>query len=151
MHEKVKQKYEELKKEMPDIDQQMIRTFLEEMPDEAMIAFDKMVYGCHIASEDLYHEAVMLFKWIDDKGTGAKWTVEDIVKLSGIDFNDKKYYEYDYAYVVNMLYSDYCNIFTEPTYYLKMARNYLEDVDYCGNADERAYHNAVKRIKYNEK
>lgn len=59
-----------------------------------------------------------------------------------------KFYELDYAYVVNMLYSDYCHIFTEPTYYLKMAEAYLMDSDYPGVADERAYHNAIKRINY---
>ena len=48
-----------------------------------------------------------------------------------------------------MLWSDNCNVFTEPSYYLKMAKNYLEDPDYCGEASERAYHNAMKRIKYN--
>ena len=63
----------------------------------------------------------------------------------------KDYYEYDYAYVMNMLWSDYCNIFTETSYYKKMAKSYLEDPDYMGKADERAYHNAMKRIKYFEK
>ena len=67
-----------------------------------------------------------------------------------LKFNPK-HTKYDYAYVVNMFWSDYCNIFTEPSYYLKMAKNYLTDPDYCGEASERAYHNAKKRIKYSDK
>lgn len=47
-----------------------------------------------------------------------------------------------------MLWSDYCNVFTETNYYLKMAQNYLEDPDYTGDASERAYKDAKKRIKY---
>ena len=50
-----------------------------------------------------------------------------------------------------MLYSDYGHIITELRQLLKMAKAYLEDPDYMGKADERAYHNAMKRIKYNQK
>ena len=99
----------------------------------------------------MYDKAVMYLKWADDKGAGAKWTVDDIVKIADIDFDEKDYYKYDFAYVMNMLYSDYCNIFTETSYYIKMSKNYLEDKDYAGEPDERAYHNAIKRIKYFEK
>jgi len=49
---------------------------------------------------------------------------------------------------MNMLWSDYCNVFTDTGYYIKMAQNYLEDADYMGDASERAYKNAKKRIKY---
>ena len=51
---------------------------------------------------------------------------------------------------MNMLWSDNCNVFTDTNYYLKMTRNYLEDADYMGDASERAYHNAIKRIRYFE-
>ena len=74
----------------------------------------------------------------------------DISCVYGIDFNTKDYSCYDFAYVANMLYSDYCNIFTDATYYIKMAKNYLEDPDYMGDPSERAYHDAIKRIKYHK-
>lgn len=144
----VKEKYLELKKEKPNLDYEMVQTFIDDMPEEASILFDKMIYGCHIVDEDMYHKAVNLLNWVADKGKGAKWSTEEIVKLSGIDFDNKEYYEHDYCYIVNMLYSDNCNIFTEPSYYIKMAKNYLEDTDYYGKADERAYHDATKRIRY---
>lgn len=98
----------------------------------------------------MYEKAVDLLEWVGDKGNSARWNVDDIVRLSGIDFAKKEYTDYDYAYVVNMLYSDYCNIFTDSSYYMKMAKNYLEDPDYCGIASERAYNNAKKRIKYDK-
>ncbi|MCQ2975153.1 MAG: hypothetical protein MJ211_10155 [Bacteroidales bacterium] len=144
----IKNKYLELKKEKPNLDYEMVQVFIKDMPEEANVLFDKMLYGCHIVDEDMYNKAVSLLHWVDNKGSGAKWTVTDIVRLSDIDFDNKDYYEYDYAYVVNMLYSDYCNVFIEPSYYLKMAKNYLEDNDYMGKPDERAYKNAKKRINY---
>lgn len=144
----IKNKYLELKKEKPNLDYEMVQVFIKDMPEEANVLFDKMLYGCHIVDEDMYNKAVSLLHWVDNKGSGAKWTVPDIVRLSDIDFDNKDYYEYDYAYVVNMLYSDYCNVFIEPSYYLKMAKNYLEDNDYMGKPDERAYKNAKKRINY---
>lgn len=60
----------------------------------------------------------------------------------------RQYYELDFAYVMNMLWSDYCNVFSDPVYYIKMSVNYLEDSDYMGDPSERAYKNAKKRIKY---
>ena len=98
----------------------------------------------------MYNEAVSLLEWVENRGHGAKWAVDDIVKLANINFDNKEYTKYDYAYIMNALYSDYCNIFTEPSYYLKMAKNYLEDADYWGEASERAYHDAKKRIKYHK-
>ena len=128
--------------------------FFEKMEDIAMEALteyeQEQEYGCHIGTKEFYDEAVDLLEWVGNKGEGAKWSVEDIARLSEIDFDKKEYTKYDYAYVVNMLYSDYCNVITESRDYLKMAKNYLEDPDYCGEASERAYHNAKKRIKYNK-
>jgi hypothetical protein len=95
-----------------------------------------------------YDKSVELFEWVENKGTGAKWTCEDILKLASINFESKDYTKYDYCYVMNMLWSDYCNVFQDASYYLKMAKNYLEDPDYMGEASERAFCNARKRIKF---
>ena len=150
MKEKAKAKYNQLKAENPNLDKEMIATFIEEMPEEAIMLFDKMMYGCHIVDKEMYDEAVNLLKWVNDKGKGAKWSVSDIKSVANIDFDNKDYYELDFAYVMNMLWSDYCDVFTEPMYYVKMSKNYLEDPDYMGDASERAYKDAKKRIKYNK-
>ena len=143
--------YDELKREDPSLDTKMVKHFADKMPKEFARTMYEMKHGCHIYDEDTYNEAVSYLKWADEKGHGAKWDVDTLTKLSGIDFEKSKFTEYDYAYVANMLYSDYCNIFTDTTYYLKMAKMYLTDTDYPGKADERAYKSAMKRIDYYEK
>lgn len=129
----------------------IVEEWREDMPGNFTEYMFKKEYGCHIVDRNMYDKAVSYFEWSNDKGMGAKWTVEDIDNLANIDFDEKDYYLLDYAYVVNMLYSDYGHIFSDSNYYLKMAKAYLEDPDYCGDPDERAYKNALKRIKYHEK
>lgn len=135
-------------REDPRFAEKFIKKFRNLMPEVYAETMYEEEYGCHIVDRNLYEQAVSLLEWSEDKGYGAKWDVDEILKASNIDFSKKHYYEYDFAYVVNMLYSDYCNIFTEQNYYLKMAKAYLEDPDYMGKPDERAYKNAIKRIKY---
>ena len=83
--------------------------------------------------------------------TIIEWVGEDDITTYDFGFKNcekSDFYQYDHADVLNMLYSDYCEIFTDTTYYLKMAKMYLTDPDYPGKADERAYHSAIKRIEY---
>ena len=128
---------------------EIVEEWRRDMPENFAEYMLKLEYGCHIVDSSMYNEAISYLKWAGDKGIGAKWSIDEIKKASGIDFDDKAYYIMDYAYVCNMLWSDYCNIFTDTSYYLKMAQNYLEDSDYMGDPSERAYKNAKKRIKYN--
>lgn len=148
---KVNEIYMELKRENPNYDSEMVERFKDRMPEEFARLMYEEKYGCHIVTKEMYDKAVSYLTWTKDKGKGAKWEVEKIIEIANIDFSEVKYYEYDFAYVMNMLYSDYCDIFTETSYYLKMAKTYLEDPDYPGKADERAYYSAEKRINYFEK
>ena len=132
----------------PDYNHKLVLEWREDMPQQFARKMHEDEYGCHIMDDELYDCATSYLKWTDDRGKGAKWTIDDIKKLSNVDFDSKRYTLYDYAYVGNMLYSDYCNVFTEPSYYLKMAKAYLEDPDYMGDPSERAYKDAMKRIKY---
>lgn len=142
--------YNEEKAKNPKYDEVIVAEWKEDMPEQFTMFHLKKRYGCHIVDKSMYEKAVDLFEWVDEKGTGAKWSVSDIKSVSGIDFSTKDYTLLDFAYVMNMLWSDNCNVFTDTSYYLKMSRNYLEDADYMGDASERAYHNAVKRIRYFE-
>lgn len=135
----------------PHYDHELVSEWRKDMPEQFAKKMYEDEFGCHIYTKDMYDKAVSLLVWVDNKGQGPKWEFDDIIKISDIDFDTKEYYEYDFAYVMNMLWSDYCNVFTETSYYKKMAKAYLEDPDYMGKADERAYYNAVKRIKYHEK
>lgn len=142
--------YNEEKAKNPKYDEILVAEWKEDMPEQFTMFHLKKRYGCHIVDKSMYEKAVDLFEWVDGKDTGAKWSVSDIKSVSGIDFSTKDYTLLDFAYVMNMLWSDNCNVFTDTSYYLKMSRNYLEDADYMGDASERAYHNAVKRIRYFE-
>lgn len=148
---KAKEIFKRKLKENPNYAVEKIEEWAEAMPEEFIKEMFEDEYGCHIAyNKELYNEAVSLLKWADEKGEGAKWTPEQIEEVVNIDFDKKDYYLLDFAYVMNMLYSDYCDIFTDTGYYIKMTKNYLEDNDYPGEADERAYKDAKKRIKYFE-
>ena len=143
--------YKKRLEENPKYDNELVAEWRKDMPEQFAKKMYEDEFGCHIYTKEMYDEAVSLLVWVDNKGEGPKWEFEDIIKISDIDFDTKEYYEYDFAYVMNMLWSDYCNVFTETSYYKKMAKDYLEDPDYIGKADERAYQNAEKRIKYHEK
>lgn len=148
--EKATDIYKHKVKEDPDFAEQVIEIWKTKMPEEFAKFMYESEYGCHIVEKDMYDKAISYLRWSDEEGTGAKWEVETIVKLVDINFDKSKFTKFDYAYVVNMLYSDYCHIFTDSDYYLKMAKAYLTDEDYPGTAAERAYKNAVKRICYFE-
>ena len=140
--------YREEKAKNPNYDTMLVEEWRDKMPEDFTRYHLKKKYGCHIVDKETYTEAVSLLDWAGERGQGAKWSVDEIKNVSGIDFSQKDYTLMDFAYVMNMLWSDYCNIFTDPSYYIKMSKNYLEDPDYMGDASERAYHNAVKRIRY---
>lgn len=142
--------YDEMRAEGKDIVHEVMLVFKDKMPKEYCMLMHLIKYGCHIYDEAMYNEAVSYLEWANGKGKGAKWDVDTLTKLSGIDFEKTNFFEYDFAYVANMLWSDYCEIFTDTTYYLKMAKLYLTDPDYPGKADERAYKSAMKRIEYYE-
>lgn len=140
--------YRKKKEEHHDYDHQLVMMWRDKMPEDFSEHMYREEYGCHIFSEEMYDEAASYF--VNPDGShGPHWSVMTIKAKSGIsNFEEKNYTVYDYAYVVNMLYSDYGNIFTEPSHYLRMAKNYLTDADYYGKPEERAYHDAKARIKF---
>lgn len=89
----------------------------------------KEVYGNHF-SEWLLEQAVS--KMINEDGTtGAHWTLSEtnqVAKNNGILFTH--YNEYDFNYVMNMIYSDYYGAVSNDTnMYFRMAKKFLEDKD----------------------
>ncbi len=126
------------------------KVFRSFMPKQYCELMEMIEYDCHIGTQKLYDKAVSLLKWVDDKGQGEKWSVEKVIEYANMDFSQVDYYEYDLAYAMNMFWSDFCNIFTDTSHYLKMAKNYLSDNDYMGEPDKRAYHNAIERLAYFE-
>lgn len=152
-------KYNKLKMKYPNIAEDMMMMFFDKMEDVANETLDKYKYkkenGHHINSEEMYKKAVSLLVNADGS-IGPHWSLPAIKEKSGINFETKDYTVYDYAYVVNMFYSDYGEVFKNLPpkefchVFLKMAKLYLSDEDYFGDPSERAYHNAMKRIEYNK-
>lgn len=148
MKEKALNKYKELKKDNPNIDNELIMTFIEQMPQEAICLFDYMLYGYHIVSKEMYEDAVDCLV-NQDGSKGAKWSLTEIENKVNIDFDNKDYTLMDYAYTLNMKYSDIGDL-TSTDMLMKIAKRYLEDKDYYGDPSERAYFDAKERIKYFE-
>ena len=88
-----------------------------------------MVYGYHFNQEMLTDA---LSHMINDDGSAApKWTVSEttqVARNNGIAF--KNFNEYDWNYVMNMIYSDYCTVLGDNLMsYVKMSHKFLEDKD----------------------
>ena len=107
----------------------MVKRIDEDVYDDIEMYLYKDVYGCHFT------------KWLLEKATngminedgtrGAHWTVEQttmVARSNGIEFRD--FNEFDWNYVMNMIYSDYYGVIpNETSTYVKMARKFLEDKD----------------------
>lgn len=84
---------------------------------------------------------------INEDGTvGAHWTVEQttsVAKSNGIQFDE--FNEYDWNYVMNMMYSDYYGAVPNDTStYVKMAKKFLQDKD-AKPGKALCYYLAVKK------
>lgn len=148
MKEKALNKYKELKKDNPNIDNELIMTFIEQMPQEAICVFDYMLYGYHIVSKEIYEDAVDCLV-NQDGSKGPKWSLTEIENKVNIDFDNKDYTLMDYAYALNMKYSVIGDLISTDML-MKIAKRYLEDKNYYGDPSERAYFDAKERIKYFE-
>lgn len=89
----------------------------------------KEIYGNHF-NEWMLQEATKAM--INEDGTtGPHWTVEQtssVAKSSGITFDS--FNEYDWNYVMNMVYSDYYGaVSNDTTAYAKLAKKFLMDKD----------------------
>lgn len=89
----------------------------------------KEVHGCHF-SESLLHQATSRFV-NEDGSSGPHWNLEQsnsLAKSYGIEFKD--FNEYDWNYVLNMIYSDYYGtVPNDSREYVKLAKKFIEDKD----------------------
>ena len=100
-----------------------------EMYEELEMKLYKDIYGCHF-SDWLLTKA--LDNMSNEDGTkGAHWDLASTTQVannSGIQFN--KFNEYDWCYVMNMLYSDFYKVIGNNTStYIEMSKYFLEDKD----------------------
>ena len=92
-------------------------------------ALYKEIYGCHFNEWMLEKATKSLIN--EDGTTGAHWSLEqtnNVAKQIGITFDT--FNEYDWNYVMNMIYSDYYgSVANDTNTYAKMSKKFLEDKD----------------------
>ena len=89
----------------------------------------KTIYGCHFTDWSL--EKALACMQNEDGTTGRHWTIEQTTEYAKQhDIHFKHFNEYDWNYVMNMVYSDYYGIISDDIKeYVKFAKRFIEDVD----------------------
>lgn len=118
---------------------------------ENSVSFEDFIctlrFGCHIRDLEFYNKAI---NTLENK-TGEpvpKWDYQSIKNKVNIDFEDSKYTCFDFAYWMNMKYSDYGETTQDFSTYVKYTMADLDDEDYQGDSSERAYIDALEKINY---
>lgn len=142
--DRITEKIEYLIEKCPDKIVELAKKMYKEDPEIIERMLDYPEDAERITSRRKYDELVERIKWADNNGRGAKWSFEDIKKNSRIDFSNVDYTEYDFAYLVNMLYAKCCKYISDPSVYLKFAKCLLEDRDEDTKIYRGAYANKQK-------
>ena len=107
----------------------MIKETNHELYDTLEMYLYKELYGCHFC-DWMLEKATS--KMVNEDGTsGAHWNVADttaVARNNGITFDS--FNEYDWNYVMNMMYSDYYGAVNNSVdSYMKLAKKFLMDKD----------------------
>ena len=107
----------------------MIKETNKELYDTLEMYLYKEVYGCHF-NKWLLEKATN--EMVNEDGTkGIHWNIADTTSAArnnGVSFD--KFNEYDWCYVMNMMYSDYYgSVNNDTNTYVKMAIKFLNDKD----------------------
>lgn len=102
------------------------------------------VYGEHF-NKHMAHEAVSGME-NEDGTTGEHWSLDETTRLMAQYKMTSEYYnDYDFYYVMNMLYSDFYGVVgNDITTYLKLAKYWLCDKDVAEGKALRYYMKVVK-------
>lgn len=100
-----------------------------ELYEEAECWLYKELYGCHFNVWMLDKAVAHMVN--EDGTTGPHWTVEQTTKVAhNYDIKFDTFNEYDWNYVMNMIYSDYYgSISNSVDSYVNMASKFLMDKD----------------------
>lgn len=149
LHEKIynTDKYDNIIKDWVNIFNELLIDLKVDNPKIEQIIMNDLyvsVYGEHF-DKDTAIEAVSGMKNVD--GTkGEHWTItqtNEAAKKFGITFDT--YNQYDFYYVLNMMYNDYYNIFTDDVNsYIQIAVAWLDDPDVSEGKAWRYYRKVVK-------
>ena len=107
----------------------MIKETHEDLYEDLEMYLYKEIHGCHFS--DWLLEKATKGMINEDGSTGPHWTLEQtnmVARQNGIVFD--KFNEYDWNYVMNMMYSDYYGAVSNDTSaYVKLSRKFLDDKD----------------------
>lgn len=119
-----------LKSKKPDELARIMKEVNREYPDTIHHLMCHVAKGDHITNHQEYYDCINELHWMDHKGHGEKIPLDEVVrmaeKLIKIDFQEEEYTEFDYAYLVNMLYAIFCLDFEHVTTFLKMAKRIFD-------------------------
>ena len=123
----------------------MLKATDKDLYDKLEMDLYKEVYGCHF--NDWLLECALDKMQNEDGTMGGHWTLEQtnsVAKQNGILFTN--FNEYDWNYVMNMMYSDYYGVVSnEVSSYVKLAKKFLMDKDAPSG---KAYHYYMAMKKY---
>ena len=130
MHKKmIKEATDEQLREFVDDAMSMIKETNHDLYEDLEIYLYKEIYGCHFNAWMLDKATKMMIN--EDGSIGPHWNVEqtnNVARQIGVEFNT--FNEYDWNYVMNMIYSDYYGaVQNDTTIYARLARKFLEDKD----------------------
>lgn len=143
MTHKILDKYNELKRERPNLNHEIVMMLIEDMSDVANILLDKLLFGCHIYNEEMGKKAMSYIKDSNGMQRPQMWSYDDVMKIAKnyVNIEDEDFYEWDLVVWANVKYYDYANIETEPSKIIRISISDLTDKDYpFSPPDERAYH-----------
>lgn len=146
--EDLRNKIEYLAHKKPDKLAELVKEMYHKAPQDIEYMLEQFSGGEHLTNREDYEKCVKKLKWIDNRGAGAKWQFDDIIRLAEktehVDFNNVEYTEFEFAYLVNLLYAMFCKVFSDSTYYLKMAKSIF---DYSNVSEEQHYGDFFKPMK----
>ena len=130
MHKKmIKEATDEQLREFIDDAMGMIKETNHDLYEDLEIYLYKELYGCHFNVWMLDKATKMMIN--EDGSIGPHWNIEqtnNVARQIGVEFNT--FNEYDWNYVMNMIYSDYYGaVQNDTTIYARLARKFLEDKD----------------------
>lgn len=107
----------------------MLKATDKHLYEQLEMSLYKEIYGCHF-NEWMLAKATA--DMVNEDGThGAHWTLDQttsVAKQYSINFD--RFNQYDWNYVMNMVYSDYYGVVSnDVSSYVKIAKRFLEDKD----------------------
>lgn len=117
----------------------VVKQISREYPETIHHLMCHVAKGDHITNHQEYYECVNHLEHMNHNGHGEKIPLDDAIrmgeKLIKIDFKNEEYTEFDYAYMVNLLYAIFCLDFEQVTTFLKMAKR-IFDYSKLGNKEQ---------------